>query len=123
MSRDIVAQQSWFDQTVGWSSIVSAAVAVLAVVLGIWIATTSYQTMALLGRRQRHIGPVVRDASIGASRYRFIRTSWSLLSRRVHSGSSHVREELIWLSEILPSSVLESELPGPDAVPIPFTFG
>jgi hypothetical protein len=118
----MVAQQSLFDQAVGWSNIVSAAVAVLVVALGFWVATTFYQTLALVNRRRRQIAPVVRNVGKCASRYRFIRTSWSLLSRRVRSGSSQVREELIWLSGIVPSCLIESELPGSSTVPIPFTF-
>ena len=122
MLSKIIAQQSLFDQVVGWSNIVSAAVAVLVIVVGFWVAGTFYQTLALLNRRRRHIAPIVRNVDKRTSRYRFPRASWSLLSRRVRSGSSQVREELTWLSEIMPSCLIESELPGSGAVPMPFTF-
>jgi hypothetical protein len=51
----MVAQQSLFDQAVGWSNIVGAAVAVLVVVLGFWVASTFYQTLALVNRRRRQM--------------------------------------------------------------------
>jgi hypothetical protein len=123
MFSNIAAQQSQFDQIVSWSNIVSAAVAVVVVILGIWVATTAYQTLALVNRRRRRIGPVVRKMGMCASRRHFIRTSWSLLSDRARGGSPQVREELTWLSEINSSRLIESELPGSGEVPIPFTFG
>src|SRR5690242_1868518 len=122
MYSNLLTQQSFFDKAVGWSNIVSAAVAVLVILLGFWVATTYYQILALLNRRRRLIGRTVRNVGMCRSRYLFIRTSWSLLSRRVRAGSSLVREELIWLSEIRPSSLVEPGLPGSNKVPIPFTF-
>lgn len=105
-----------------WSSIVSAAVAVLVVVLGIWVSGTLYQRLALLNRRRKSIGPAVRDVGMSASWYGFMKASWLLLSARVRSGQPAVRDELIWLSGLMPTTVTEPDLSGAYPVLVPFTF-
>jgi 8-oxo-dGTP pyrophosphatase MutT (NUDIX family) len=117
-----LAQGSWVDLVAGWSSIVSAAVAVTAVIVGIFVSGALYQTAALLNRRRKYICPVVLDVGMCTSRPSFIRTGTSLLSRRVRSGNAKVRDELIWLSNLNPKPMIECGLPGSYPVRIPFTF-
>ena len=52
LSSDL-AGTSWLDHAASVSSIVGAAIAVLAVFLGIWVSGTLYQTLALVNRRRR----------------------------------------------------------------------
>ena len=117
-----LAQGSLVDQVASWSGILSAAVAVAVVALGIMASSTFYQTCALLNRRRKAIGPVVRNFDMCSSWVSFIRTGWLLLSRRVRSGDCLVRDELIWLSRLDPVSVPEEGLSEFYPVPIPFTF-
>jgi 8-oxo-dGTP pyrophosphatase MutT (NUDIX family) len=122
MIPNVLAQGSWVDQVASWSSIVSAAVAIMAVALGILVSSTFYQTLAFLNRRRKSIGPVVRDVGMCPSWLSFIRTGWLLLSRRVRSGDAQVRDELIWLSRLNPVTVPEKGLAPAHPVRIPFTF-
>jgi 8-oxo-dGTP pyrophosphatase MutT (NUDIX family) len=122
MIQNELAQGSWVDQVASWSSIVSAAVAVAVVALGILASSTFYQTFALLNRRRKAIGPAVRDVGMCPSWLSFIRTGRLLLSRRVRSGDALVREELAWLSGLNPMSVAEEGLSETYPVRIPFTF-
>lgn len=117
-----LAQGSWVDQAARWSSIVSAAVAITAAVLGILVSSTFYQTFAFLNRRRKSIGPVVRSAGMCSSWLSFIRTGRLLLSRRVRGEGGQVRDELIWLSNLNPIAVPEKGLSPSYPVRIPFTF-
>jgi hypothetical protein len=122
MTTNVLAQGSWVDLVSNWSSIVSAAVAVAAVTLGIFVSGALYQTLALLNRRRKCIGPVVRDVGMCSSWSSFIRMGMLLLSRRVHSGEARVRDELTWLSDLNPIHMKEEGLSGSHRVRIPFTF-
>jgi hypothetical protein len=116
------AQQTWFDQAVSWSSSIRATIAISAVMRGIWVASTSCQALALTNRRYRWIWPAARDAGICTSRIRFIRSSWALLSDRIRSGSPRVRDELVWLSDLHPITMIEPGLSESNPVRVPFTF-
>jgi 8-oxo-dGTP pyrophosphatase MutT (NUDIX family) len=122
MTATAQAQAAWFSQATDWSSIVSAAVAVLAVVVGLWVSGTFYQTLALLNRRRKFIGPVVRKAGLRKSRRHFTSTCWRLLSNRARSERAQVNDELMWLSALNPSLVREPGLSATFPVPVPFTF-
>jgi len=122
MATKELAQGYWVDVISEWSSIVSASVAITAVLLGIFVSGALYQTLALLNRRRKCLGPVLRDVGMCSSRSSFIRTGMLLLSRRVHSGDAQVRDELTWLSGLNPIDVKEEGLSGAHRVRIPFTF-
>lgn len=118
----VAAQQSWVGQLADWSSIVSATVAVLVLVVGIWVANPGYQKLALLNRRRHWIGRALPAAGLHASALQLARTSWRLYTRRMRDGSASVRDELIWLSGLSPAPAAEAGLPADFPVPIPFTF-
>jgi len=122
MISNELAQGSWVGQVASWSSIISAAVAVMAVALGIFVSGALYQTAALLNRRRKFIGPVVRDIGMCPSWFSFIRTGWLLLSRRVRRGDPQVRDELIWLSGLHSIPVPETGLSEFYPIHVPFTF-
>ena len=113
---------SWLDHAASVSSIVSAAIAVLAVLLGIWVSGTLYQTLALVNRRRRHIGRAARSLGLCSSRVRFMRTCVRMLSSRIHRGPGRVQDELTWLSGLSPTWQTEEGLSPSYPVPIPFTF-
>jgi hypothetical protein len=117
-----VAGGAWLDRIASISSIVGAAIAVVAVIVGIWVAGGLYQTLALMSRRRRHIGPAVRAARLCSSRFRFQRTCFRLLRHRVHIGMALVRDELTWLSDLTPTWRTEDGLSPLFPVPVPFTF-
>ncbi|HEY6499448.1 MAG TPA: hypothetical protein VIZ20_08480 [Streptosporangiaceae bacterium] len=122
MTATAQAQAAWFNQATDWSSIVSAAIAVLAVVLGLWVSGTFYQTLALLNRRRKFIGPAVRKAGLSRSRRHFTGTCWRLLSNRARREQAQVKDELMWLSALNPALVREPGLSPAFPVPVPFTF-
>jgi len=121
LSSDL-AGTSWLDHAASVSSIVGAAIAVLAVFLGIWVSGTLYQTLALVNRRRRYIGRVVRSLGLCSSRVRFVGTCVRMLWSRVHRGPGKVRDELTWLSGLSPTRRTEEGLSPSYPVPIPFTF-
>lgn len=116
-----LASGSAFQTLVDWSSIVSALVAVLVVALATWVAGTTYQTLALVARRRRSIGPALRRAGLSARWSRTTPASRQLLSQRARGLRPQVQQELTWLSELLAATTLE-DLPTPTRVPVPFTF-
>jgi hypothetical protein len=121
-SRELAAQGSWLDLASSWSGILSAILALLVIVLGFWVSSSSYQTYALLSRRRKYIGSVVRKAGMCKSRHLFSLTCRRLLSLRVRSGQFQVCDELVWLSALNPVDVTEDGLSAAYRVPIPFTF-
>ena len=118
----MLSQGSLFDQVVGWAGIVGTALAVAVVAVGICISSVAYQVLALTARRRRWIGQAVREARLSTSRARFVRTSRRLLSSRVWTGGGLPRDELIWLTDLGPTTQTEDGLPGLPPVPVPFTF-
>lgn len=117
-----LAAGSWVDQVASVSSIVSAAIALLAVLLGIWVSGPLYQTLALLNRRRIHIGPVVRSLGLCASRSLFMTTCTRLLSDRIRRGPVKAQDELAWLSDLARTFRAEDGLSPSYPVPVPFTF-
>lgn len=113
---------AWFEQVVNWSTVISAVVAVFAVVTGFFVATKLYQLMALVSQRARWIAPAVRSAGIHVSWFRFTRSAWLLIAARIRSGHSGVREELTWLAGLHPVVEAEAGLSPDFPVPLPFTF-
>lgn len=109
-------------EVANWSSIISATVAVLAIILGIWVSGALYQTVALMNRRRRSIWPIVRDIDTPTSWNHFIKSSWSLLSSRARTGQAKVRDEMIWLSQLMPAAATEPDLSNAYPVFVPFTF-
>jgi hypothetical protein len=122
MTLTELAGSSWVDRAGSISGIVSSAIAVLAVLTGIWVSGTPYQTLALLSRRRRHIGSAVRMAGICDSRWRFARTCIVLLRRQIRRGPGPVREELAWLGDLKPARRTEDGLSPSYPVLVPFTF-
>lgn len=122
MTSNYHAQGLSISGVANWSSIISAVVAILAIILGVWVSSTLYQTTALINRRRRSIWPIVRDIDTSTSWNNFIKSSWFLLSRRARSGRVKVGDEMTWLSQLMPAAVTERGLPGIYPVPIPFTF-
>jgi 8-oxo-dGTP pyrophosphatase MutT (NUDIX family) len=116
------ANASPLSEVASWSSIVSASIAVLAVLLGLWAASRSYQTLALVNRRRRYIRRAADGAGLRSSWARFMAQSWRLQADRIRRGDFQVRDELIWLSGLRPFSQAEPGLPHPEPVPVPFTF-
>ena len=54
-------------------SLLALTVAVLVIVLGLWVSGSLYQTLALVNRRRKFIGPVVGRAGLRRSRRHFDR--------------------------------------------------
>jgi hypothetical protein len=117
-----LAGQHWFSQVVGVANIVSAAVAVLVLVVAFAAATAGYQRLALLNRRCWNIRSAVRAAGMRTSWFRFVQTGWCLLKRRTRQGSAQVRDELMWLSQLERFEITEPGLSASWPVPVPFTF-
>lgn len=122
ISRQMTAHAPWLDQASSWSAIASALLALMVIVLGFLISSSIYQTYALLNRRRKYIGPVVRKNGICRSRFQFLVTGSQLLSQRVRTGRFEVRDELVWLSSLNQVTVVEKGLSEDHPVPIPFTF-
>jgi hypothetical protein len=110
MTSNYLAQGLSISGAANWSSIISAIVAILAIILGIWVSSTLYQTAALINRRRRSIWPIVRDVDASASWNHFIKSSWVLLSSRTRTGRAKVRDEFTWLSQLMPAAVTEPGL-------------
>jgi 8-oxo-dGTP pyrophosphatase MutT (NUDIX family) len=117
-----IARTSLSDEIIRWSSVASAAVAIMAVLIGFWVALAPYQTLALLNRRRRFIGSVSRAVGICSSRSRFLFSGWELLAARVRTGNPAVRDELAWLSGLRADRVIEAGLSPNHPVIVPFTF-
>ncbi len=116
-----LASGSAFQTVVNWSAIVSASVAVLVVVLAAWVASATYQTMALVARRRRWIAPALRSAGFTTHRSLFSAASRRLLAQRALGVCPQVQQELAWLSDLVAATATE-DLPTPAEVPVPFTF-
>jgi hypothetical protein len=117
----VLASGSTFQTVVNWSSIVSASVAVLVVALAATVGGATYQTLALVARRRRSMGPAMRRAGFSLNWSQFWPATRQLLSQRVKGLSPQVEQELTWMSELLAATIIE-ELPAPITVPVPFTF-
>jgi 8-oxo-dGTP pyrophosphatase MutT (NUDIX family) len=122
MNQAYLASSSGLDQAASISSIVGATIALLAVVVGVLASSGFYQTMALVNRRRKHLGPVVRRVGLCRSHYRFLRTSVQLLQRRVRHGPTPVRDEIAWLSGLEAKRQIEEGAVSSFDVPVPFTF-
>lgn len=120
MIARVATSASLFDDLVSWSNIISALIPLLAVAVGLWVAGTSYQILALLYPRLS----IYREAhalGLCTSRVRFLRSGWLLLSDRVRTGTAQVRDELAWLSSLSGDSEFDED-PNSPPVPVPFTF-
>ncbi|RZT17479.1 hypothetical protein EV649_5025 [Kribbella sp. VKM Ac-2569] len=111
-----------FDDAVGWSNILGAGVAVIALAVGALASWSKYQARALFARRRRFVLRALRRAGWPVNRWRFGLATRTVVGRRVARGRPIVQEEIAWLSELVAARADEhigsQQLP----VPVPITF-
>lgn len=111
-----------FDDAVGWSNIIGAAVALLAVGVGALASWSKYQGRALFARRRRYLLRALRKAGWSVNRWRFGLATRALVDRRVTRGRPLVHEEIAWLSSLVGASAAEDLATQRAQVPVPITF-
>ncbi|TDD28271.1 hypothetical protein E1218_07710 [Kribbella turkmenica] len=111
-----------FDVVVGWSNIVGAGLALIALVIGALLGWSRFQAYALFSRRRRYLLPALRRAGWKVGRWRFGLSTKRLVAQRVTRGKPLVQEEIAWISSMI-AAFADEELPGwKPRVRIPFTF-
>ncbi|WP_328526537.1 hypothetical protein [Kribbella sp. NBC_00359] len=117
-----------FNDAVGWSNIVGASVAVLALAIGALASSSRYQARALFARRRRYLLRALRHAGWKVNRWRFGLLTRALVDRRVTRGHPVVQEEIAWLSALVSATprggarAVENATPEQSPVPVPITF-
>jgi 8-oxo-dGTP pyrophosphatase MutT (NUDIX family) len=125
----VTAAQSFFDIAVGWSNILAAFLAVVALVVALGLGTSRLQVAWLKRLRRRTIGRRVRAATAATTgshrptRKEFGAATSDLLRQRVDRGEVRVLDELTWLSRLFGGRQAEEQRdPSAATVPVPFSF-
>src|SRR5262245_35588198 len=100
-----------FNTVVGWSNIVGAFLALIALVIGALVSWSRFQARALFSRRRRYLLSALRRSGWTVNRWRFGLSTRELVSRRVTQGRPIIQEEIAWLSSMIDASA-DEVLPG-----------
>ncbi|MBK6870938.1 MAG: hypothetical protein IPG94_05970 [Kineosporiaceae bacterium] len=124
---------SAFELAVSWSNIISAVLAIAALVVALGVGTLRYQAWRLERLRWRIIGRALTGAGVGLTRDRFRKITREMLRRRLVRVAPPTLEELNWLGSLLGRREREAsgmrgvgyhDFPEwlPKSVPLPITF-